>query len=147
MFIASTFGLTYYLNIISLNLILTDFLIKLDRYQILIEIEIFLRVNALYCDNTILRHALLLKHGLLLLSLAASSTTHSAYGGTSPASTSEYRSNGSSPFSSFQKMTSATPGKEVLKPTIPCDMADFTQYYGSIWIGTPDSAAKFNPAC
>ena len=36
---------------------------------------------------------------------------------------------------------------EVLKPTIPSDMADFSQYYESTWIGTPDSPAKFDPAC
>ena len=74
--------------------------------------------STLYCDK--LQYLI----SLHLLSLAASSTTYSAYGGTSPASTlsrskkywtlaSGDRSNGSSPF------PSATPGKEVLKPTIP----------------------------
>ena len=36
---------------------------------------------------------------------------------------------------------------EVLKPTIPCEMANLTQYYESTWIGTPDSPAKIDPAC
>ena len=39
------------------------------------------------------------------------------------------------------------PFREVLKPTIPSDMADFTQYYESTWIETPGSPAKFDPAC
>ena len=36
---------------------------------------------------------------------------------------------------------------EVLKPTIPSDMADYTQHYESAWIGTTKSPAKFNQAC
>ena len=59
-----------------------------------------------------------------LLSLAASSTIHSAYGGTSTLSrNSKYWALKSEP------------------------MADFTQYCESTWIRTPNSPAKLDPAC
>ena len=80
-------------------------------------IPVHQRVNALYCDNTILRHALYDDMFQRMKSL---------------------------PFVPVDDIGYAW---EVLKLTIPSDMADYTQYYESTWIGTPNSPAKFDPAC
>ena len=83
-----------------------------------------------------------------LLSLAASSTSHSTYGETSPASTfsrsTKFQRIKSLPFVPVDDISCAC---EVLKPAIPSDNSDFTQHCESTWIGTPNSPVKFDPAC
>ena len=77
----------------------------------------FTTVNAIYCGKTLLRHALY---------------------------DDVFQRMKSPPFVPVDDIGYAW---EVLKPTIPSDMDDYTQYYESTWIGTPNSHAKFDPAC
>ena len=73
-------------------------------------------VNALYCDNTMMQHALYDDMFQRIKSL---------------------------PFVLVDGIGYAL---EVTKPTIPSDMADYTQYYESTWIGNVNSPAKFDPS-